>query len=96
MVSKHFESPWDDAQTWAVISTAPKVSETYPFLSPFGAFAVFKLELIQRPLPWEERGWYLWICFSPRYQEAHAGTGFPLMPVPPAEVGAHGQEGDKP
>ena len=46
MVSKHFESPWDDAQTWAVISTAPNVSETYPLLSLFGAFTVFKLELI--------------------------------------------------
>lgn len=44
MVRKHSESPWDDAQSSAVFSTAPKVSKTTT--SPFGACTVFELRLI--------------------------------------------------
>lgn len=59
------------------ISVALQVPETYPLLSPFGAFRVFKVKLTEIPLSWEERGWYLWVCFVPCTWRVKQGGGFP-------------------
>lgn len=91
MANKHFESPWDIAQTWVVISTAPKVSETYP--APFSIWCLhcFQTGIDLAPSALGGEKLVPWVCFSPSL-----GEGVPLTPVPPAEARAHGQEGDKP
>jgi len=95
-VSEHFESPWDDAQTLAVISTALKISETYAAPFPIRCLHCFQTGIDLAPSAQGGERLVPLGLLCPPHQETHAGRGFPLLPVPPAKVRAHGQKGDKP